>query len=61
MLVKTANLVKSGDFGEIQPIAKVVGEMIRANKLTQLERPRNVGEFSKSGDFGDISPELSTK
>ena len=27
---------ESGDFGEISPIAKVVGEMIRANKLTQL-------------------------
>ena len=26
--------------------------MIRANKLTQLEGPRNVGEFSENGDFG---------
>ena len=38
--------------------------MIRANKLTQLEGPRNVGEFGengeidKSGDFGEILPML---
>ena len=36
--------------------------MIRANKLTQLEGPHNVGEFGEnddfdeSGDFGKISP-----
>ena len=36
--------------------------MIRANKLTQLEGPRNVGEFGENGefggngDFGEISP-----
>ena len=42
--------------------AKVVAEIIRASKLTQLEGPRNVGEFGKnrevgkSGDFGKISP-----
>ena len=47
--------------------AKVVDEMLRANKLTQLEGPRNVGEFGKngefgkSGDFAKISPRLSTK
>ena len=38
--------------------------MIRANKLTQLEGPRNVGEFGefgKNGDFGEISPRLLTK
>ena len=41
--------------------------MIRANKLTQLEGPRNVGEFGengefgKNGDFGKISPRLLTK
>ena len=35
--------------------------MIRANKLTQLEGPRNVGEFSENGDFGEISPRLLTK
>ena len=40
---------------------KVVDEIIRANKLTQLEGPRNVDEFGKSGDFGEISPRLSTK
>ena len=32
--------------------------MIRANKLTQLEGPRNVDEFGKSGDFGEILPML---
>ena len=26
--------------------------MIRANKLTQLEGPRNVGEFGENGEFG---------
>ena len=38
--------------------------MIRANKLTQLEGPRNVGEFGENGEFGDfgeISPRLLTK
>ena len=33
--------------------------MIRANKLTQLEGPHNVGEngeFGESEDFGKISP-----
>ena len=38
--------------------------MIRANKLTQLEGPRNVGEFGENGeygDFGEISPRLLTK
>ena len=41
--------------------------MIRANKLTQLEGPRNVGEFGESGefgengDFGEILPKLLTK
>ena len=46
---------------------KVVDEIIRANKLTQLEGPRNVGEFGENGefgksdDFGKISPRLSTK
>ena len=43
------------------------GKMIRANKLTQLEGPQNVGafgengEFGESGDFGKISPRLLTK
>ena len=35
--------------------------MLRANKLTQLEGSRNVGEngeFGKSGSFGEISPRL---
>ena len=36
-------------------------EMIRANKLTQLEGPRNVGKFGESGDFGEISLRLLTK
>ena len=40
---------------------KVVDEMIRANKLTQLEGPQNVGEFGENGDFGEISPRLLTK
>ena len=41
--------------------------MTRANKLTQLEGPRNVGEFGENGkfgengDFGEISPRLLTK
>ena len=41
--------------------------MIRANKLTQLEGPRNVGEFGENdkfgenGDFGEISPRQLTK
>ena len=41
--------------------------MIRANKLTQLEGPWNVGElgengeFGENGDFGEISPRLLTK
>ena len=33
--------------------------MIRANKLTQLEGPHNVGEngeYGESGDFGKILP-----
>ena len=29
---------------------KVVDEIIRANKLTQLEGPRNVGEFGENGE-----------
>ena len=47
--------------------AMVLDKMIRANKLTQLEGPRDVGgfgengEFGKSNDFGEISPRLSTK
>ena len=35
--------------------------MIRVNKLTQLEGPRNVGEFGENGDFGEISSRLLTK
>ena len=41
--------------------------MIRANKLTQLEGPRNVGEFGENGEFdengdcGEISSRLLTK
>ena len=37
----------------------------RANKLTQLEGPQNVGEFGEngefdeSGDFGKISPKVA--
>ena len=27
--------------------------MRRANKLSQLEGPRNVGEFGKNGEFGE--------
>ena len=35
--------------------------MIRVNKLTQLEGPRNVSEFGENGDFGEISPRLLKK
>ena len=41
--------------------------MIRGNKLTQLEGPRNVGEFGENGEFdengdcGEISSRLLTK
>ena len=41
--------------------------MRRANKLSQVEGPRNVGEFGengefgKSGDSGEISPRSLTK
>ena len=35
--------------------------MRRANKLTQLEGPRNVGEFGENGDSGEISPRSLTK
>ena len=37
---------------------KAVDEMIRTNKLTQLEKPLNVGEFS---EYGEISPRLLPK
>ena len=56
--------------GKLAILAKfrqVVEEMIRANKLTQQEEPRNVdevcenGEFGESDDFGKISPRLLTK
>ena len=43
---------------------KAVDEMIRVNKLTQLEGPQNVGEngeFGESGNFGEISPRLLMK
>ena len=29
--------------------------MRRANKLSQVERPRNVGEFGENGDSDEIS------
>ena len=35
--------------------------MIRANKLTQLEGPRNVGELGENGEFGEISQSQLTK
>ena len=41
--------------------------MRRANKLSQLEGPRNVGEFGENGEFGEdgdpgeISPKSLTK
>ena len=34
--------------------------MRRAKKLTQLEGPRNVGEFGENGDPGEISPRSLT-
>ena len=58
---------KAGSSKESHPevctpnFAKVVDEMLRANKLIQLEGPRKVGEFGKSGDSGEISPRLLTK
>ena len=36
-------------------------EMIRVNKLIQLEGPQKVGEFGESGDSVEISPRLLTK
>ena len=68
-LAKTANLAKVMilvERAEMSPITKIVDKMIRANKLTQLEGPQNVGEFGEngkfgeSGHFGEISPRLST-
>ena len=56
-LAKTANLAK---VAISRNFAKVVNEMIRANKLTQLKGPHNVGEFGESEDFGKISLRLST-
>ena len=35
--------------------AKAVDKMIGVNKLTQLEWPRNVGEFGENGEFGDLT------
>ena len=41
--------------------------MRRANKLSQLEGPRNVGKFGENGEFGEngdpgeISPKSLTK
>ena len=35
--------------------------MRRANTLTQLEGPRNVGEFGENGDPGEILPKSLTK
>ena len=58
---KSGEFGESGNFGKILPIAKVVGEIIRANKLTQLEGRRNIGEFGENGNFGKISPKLLTK
>ena len=63
-LAKTANLAKVMilvERAEMSPITKIVDKMIRANKLTQLEGPQNVGEFGENGDFGEISPRLLTK
>ena len=63
-LAKTENLAKIAIWGNF---ATVADEMIRANKLNQLEGPRNVGEFGENGkfgengDFAEISPRLLTK
>ena len=60
-----ANLAKMGILAKFRE--GDVDEMIRANKLTQLEGPRNVGEFGENGkfgengDFGEISPRQLTK
>ena len=35
--------------------AKAVDKMIGVNKLTQLEWPRNVGEFGENSEFGDLT------
>ena len=50
MLTKTANLAK---VGILTKFSKVVDEMIRVNNLTQLEGPRNVGEFGENGEGGE--------
>ena len=55
-LAKTANLAKVMilvERAEMSPITKIVDKMIRANKLTQLEGPQNVGEFGENGKFGE--------
>ena len=46
---KNAGSGENSDSGEISPRLL---RMIRANKLTQLEGPRNVGEFGENGEFG---------
>ena len=35
--------------------------MLMANKLNELEGPRNVGENGENGDFGETSPRLRKK
>ena len=45
-----ANLAKMAILAKFR---QVFDEMRRANKLTQLEGPRNVGEFGENGENGD--------
>ena len=63
-LAKTVNLANRRFW---RNFAKVFDEMRRANKLSQVEGPRNVGEFGENGecgengDSGEISPRSLTK
>ena len=57
-LAKTVNLANRRFW---RNFAKVFDEMRRANKLSQVEGPRNVGEFGENGDPGEILPKSLTK
>ena len=54
-LAKAPSLTKMAILAKFHPGCD---KMIRVNKLTQLQRPQNVGEF---GNFGKILPRLLTK
>ena len=57
---RNAGSGENGHFGEIC-VVKVADEITRANKLTQLEGPRNVGEFGENGEFGECGERLLAK